>query len=142
MKLRLIMFILFMTTYLNTVPTTISPLYIEEPKQINVWAYYEPLIKAVATVESNNNTLAYNATEGAVGALQIRQCRLDHYNKLNKSDYKLSDCYNYETARRIFLYFAAGKSYEQAAKDWNGSGPMTNIYWQKVNKELMRNANH
>lgn len=32
----------------------------------------------------------------------------------------------------MFVYFAQGKTMERAAKDWNGSGAMTEIYWNKV----------
>jgi hypothetical protein len=30
------------------------------------------------------------------------------------------------------------KSYEQAARDWNGSGVMTTIYWEKGIRPLLR----
>jgi hypothetical protein len=95
-------------------------------------SFYQPLISAIFEYESTNNPLAYNKFENAVGGLQIRQCRIEHYNNLAGTNYKLEDCYNFELSKKIFLFFAKGKSFEQAAKDWNGSGPATEIYWEKV----------
>lgn len=97
---------------------------------------YEPLLKAITWIESHDGKNVYNAKEGAVGWFQIRQCRIDHYNKLTGSNYNLEDCYDYELSREIFLYFAQGKTYEQAAKNWNGSGKMTIDYWNKVKAKL------
>lgn len=106
---------------------------------------YNHLIDAIFKVESSSNPLAYNLEENAVGGLQIRQVRLDHYNKLNETDYKLENCYDYELSKKIFIYFTKhdsngrpipNKSWERAAKDWNGSGPMTETYWEKVKKHI------
>ena len=108
-------------------------LYIERPPQIS---YYEPLIVAVTWVESRGYELALNVKEQAVGPMQIRQCRIDHYNQLTKSNYKLEDCFDFELSRKVFLYFAQGKTYERAARSWNGSGPMTKVYWNRVKKQL------
>ena len=108
-------------------------LYIERPAQIS---YYEPLIVAIVWVESSGYELALNVKEQAVGPMQIRQCRIDHYNQLTKSNYKIEDCFDYELSRKVFLYFAQGKSYEWAARSWNGSGPMTIKYWNRVKANL------
>lgn len=106
---------------------------------------YEPLIEALFIWEANEDPYAYNDLEGATGGLQIRQCRVDHYNYLTKSYYTLADCYDMNISKRIFMYFTnhdnSGnlipyKSWEQAAKDWNGSGPMTETYWENVKKLL------
>lgn len=96
----------------------------------------EPLIKAVTWVEVADGRDLYNEAENAVGWFQIRQIRVDHYNYLTGSDYKLEDFYDYELSREMFIYFARGKTFEQAAKDWNGSGVMTESYWQKVKSAL------
>jgi len=107
--------------------------YITSVEGIN---YYDPLIKAVVMVESRNGKYLYNDFEGAVGYFQIRKCRIDHYNKLTGSNYTLNDCYNYELSRKVFLYFAKGKSYEKAAKSWNGSGKQTLAYWKLVSNAI------
>lgn len=97
---------------------------------------YDVLVDAIFKYESNCNPFAYNALENAVGGLQIRQCRIEHYNHLTGKNYTLAEMYDFQKAREVFLYFAKGKTYEQAAKSWNGSGPMTITYWEKVKKLL------
>jgi len=97
---------------------------------------FDALIKAVAWVESKNGLYVYNPVENAVGWLQIRQIRIDHYNKLRGTNYSLEDCYNYELSKDIFVFFAQGKSYKRASMDWNGSGPKTIEYWNKVRARL------
>jgi hypothetical protein len=108
--------------------------YIERQKGIN---YYDPLIRAIVLVESNGNKYAFNASEGAVGAFQIRECRLEHYNRLTGLKFVLNDMYDYSNAKQVFLYFAQNKSYEQASRDWNGKWSLTKDYWNKVQKVLL-----
>ena len=98
--------------------------------------YYEPLIKAVVMVESSNGKYTYNPDEGAVGWFQIRQVRVDDYNKKRGMDHKLADFYDYDLSREIFLWYASGKSYEVAARNWNGKWSLTENYWKKVKKHL------
>lgn len=104
---------------------------------------YEPLMDAIYHYETHYNSLAVNSLEEAYGGFQIRQNRLNHYNKLNSTNYTLKDCFDLEVSRKIFLYFtnhnANGKpiqpkSWEQAAKNWNGGGPKTITYWNEVKK--------
>jgi len=105
--------------------------------------FYEPLIDAMFTYEASRNPFAINDMEQAYGGLQIRQNRLDHYNCLNNTNYILTDCFDFQLSKKIFLYFTNHdskgkeipyKTWEQAAKDWNGSGDMTITYWENVNK--------
>jgi len=98
--------------------------------------YWQPLIEAVVYVESRGDTFAYNEKENAVGAFQIRQCRVDHYNRLRGTSYILEDFFDYDLSREMFLYFAREKDFETASKDWNGSGYMTEIYWKKIQQRL------
>jgi len=108
--------------------------YIIRAEAIDV---YEQLIKAVVAIESNGNILAYNPMEEAVGAFQIRQCKVDDFNKRTGKNYKLMDMFNFETAREVFIYFAClYPDYETIARRWNGSGPMTETYWEKVKSKL------
>jgi hypothetical protein len=99
---------------------------------------YEAIITAIVKVESNGNTFAYNAKEGATGAFQIRQIRLDEYNRLSGENLKLTDCYNYEISKRIFLYYSCQfryDDYKAIAWDWNKS--RTNKYFLKVQKAML-----
>lgn len=103
--------------------------------------YYTRLIDALYQLEAGRNPFAFNVKEEAYGPLQIRPNRLAHYNKLTGDNYVMEDCFNFEISKKIFLYFTTHdgngrsiphKSWEQAAKNWNGSGPMTIAYWEKV----------
>jgi hypothetical protein len=96
---------------------------------------YDRLIKAVIQVESSGDTFAYNLTEEAVGAFQIRPIRLLDFNIRTGSNIKLEDCYNYEISKKIFLYYAnriGFPDYESIARQWNGSGKTTLEYWRKI----------
>ena len=104
-----------------------------EAEEIN---YYEPLIRAVVTVESKGDIFAFNFLEQACGPFQIRPVRINDFNRRTGSNYKADDCFDYELSRKIFLYYCQGRNYEVCAKSWNGSGPMVKDYWRKVKREL------
>ncbi len=124
----------FLFVYTNLYAPSDRRVYIEVSQPID---RYEQLIKAVVDIESGGNVWAYNAKEGAVGAFQIRQIRVDHYNRLTGNSYCLDDMYTYETAREMFVYFAERLwDFETIARKWNGSGPMTDTYWKKVKSRL------
>jgi hypothetical protein len=136
-KVNLTFLLLFISMHLMAPPSPIK-FYIPVVQSITspTWAINEQLAEAVYKYESGCNPLAYNPTENAVGGFQIRQCKLDEYNRLMGTNYRLEDCYDYSFSKKIFLYFAEGKTFEHAAKDWNGSGPMTISYWENVKKLL------
>ena len=138
-KLNITFALLFLFASLMAPPDGRATLYIEytDPITDPRWASYEPLVDAIYHWESHCNPLAYNPKENAVGGFQIRQIRLDDYNKRMGTDHTLEDCYDYEFSKNMFLYYAEGKSYEQAAKSWNGSGPMTIAYWEGVKRLLL-----
>lgn len=114
-----------------------KPYYIEieEGKPISS---YDILINAIVKIESDGNTLAFNPLELATGAFQIRPIKLLDYNMRTGNTYTLDDMYDYEISKEIFLYHASkyGYDFERIAKAWNGSGPMTELYWQKVKQYL------
>jgi hypothetical protein len=94
---------------------------------------FRELWEAVKIVESRNTEKIINYTEGAYGIAQIRQIKLnEYYNKTGKR-YSLRDCLNEAVSKEIF-YWHCEKYYtlELAAKRWNGSGPKTTAYWNKV----------
>jgi hypothetical protein len=45
--------------------------------------------------------------------------------------------YDYEISRKVFLFYTKGRNFEAVAKSWNGSGKLTIIYWDKVQKVLL-----
>lgn len=138
---KAITMLVFMTIMLKAfAPMVKEEMYIlaAEPLRID----YSDLILAIVAVEVGSCTDLYNEKENAVGYFQIRQIRVDHYNQLTGQSYQLADFYDYELSKEMFLYFAQGKTYEQAAKSWNGSGPMTETYWQKVLNQLITIKNN
>jgi hypothetical protein len=100
---------------------------------------YKKLIYAIGMVETKCDTMAYNPVEQAVGYFQIRPVRLEDYNKRTGSNYKLNDLYDYNISEKIFLYYASNAGpydFEIIARRWNGSGPKTFHYWDRVKKFL------
>ena len=107
------------------------------------------LLSAIMFVESNYDDSAYNASEDAVGCLQIRKCMVDDVNRILKLK-KLPIRYSYDDRwlrnKSIQMFDIYCKHYqlntaEEIARCWNG-GPrgmqneMTANYWKKVQKNL------
>lgn len=95
---------------------------------------------ATCYVESRFNEYAIKEDEGAYGIAQIRQIRLDDYYQKTGVYYTLTDCFKVEVAKEIWYYYAenvhAGFDYCTIARSWNGSGPMTWEYWDKIEEAL------
>ena len=107
------------------------------------------LLSAIIKVESSNNDSAYNASEDAVGCLQIRKCMVDDVNRIlrrqgNTHRYAYDDRWLRNKSIKMFDIYC--KHYglttaEEIARCWNG-GPrgmqneMTAGYWEKVQKNL------
>jgi len=100
---------------------------------------FSVLMYATAMVETMGNPLAYNELENAVGIFQIRQVRIDEYNRRTGSNIALSEMYDTQLSEKVFLYFASHYGpykLEKIAKSWNGSGPMTELYWKRIKEYL------
>lgn len=105
------------------------------------------LIKAIMYVESRDNDSAYNASEDAVGCLQIRPIMVKEVNRLLKRRkdarrYTLTDRWDRQKSIEMFLVFTKNISTPEAkARCWNG-GPKgmkknsTIKYWNKVNTKI------
>lgn len=112
-------------------------LYVLDIEEVQPICSYDALIRAVVAVESGGDASAYNQKENAVGAFQIRQIRVDHYNQLTGKNYSLADMFDYEISKEIFIYFAQREpTFEAIARRWNGSGTATDIYWEQVKAQL------
>ncbi len=97
------------------------------------------LINAIGMVETQYDTLAYNPVEEAVGYFQIRPIRLQDYNKRTGNNYTLNDLFRYSISEKIFLYYASEigpYDFERIARNWNGSGKSTILYWKQVRRFL------
>jgi hypothetical protein len=153
MKKLLLAFFLFISIMSTASAPPVGTLYIPEEKPIICISCngYLPLVNAIGKFETGNCDTVVNRSfiphtlerEMSTGRLQIRPCRVNHFNKLTGKNYTINDMCNFEKAKEVFLYFTnhdgAGKrispkSWERAAKDWNGSGPKTNTYWENVKK--------
>ena len=101
---------------------------------------YKTIKYAIGMVECRLDTVIVNPFEQAYGYFQIRQVRLNDYYDRTGIKYSLSDMLDYEKAERVFMYYAARIGYQnpsKIARDWNGSGPKTWVYWNKVRKFLI-----
>ncbi len=100
---------------------------------------YFGLLMATAMVETLGNPHAYNEEENAVGLLQIRQVRIDDYNKRTGSRLTLDQMYDVDLSVKVFLYYASlehPRNLAKISKAWNGSGPMTELYWLRIKEYL------
>ena len=135
-SLKSILIIFFSLLAIRATAPDIKVAFISVSDPVNA---YDRLVKAVVQVESAGDTLAYNLSEEAAGAFQIRPIRLlDYYQRTGKN-YKMEDCYNFEISKEIFLYYARQtgyQDYETIARNWNGSGKTTQGYWEKVKSNL------
>jgi len=101
---------------------------------------HETLWKAICTVESQNNPMAYNKKEGAVGIAQIRQIWLDDYEQRTGIHYELTEMYDTTKAKSVFMWHCSQYHHteiERIVRTYNG-GPsgmkkQTTIkYYRKV----------
>ena len=133
---KMVFIICFFLFSLNLFAPVSGSLVVEVSEPVNPFG---KLIYAIGMVETKLDTLAYNPEEKAVGYFQIRPIRLRDYNERTGSNYKLKEMYDYEKAEKVFLYYASQigpYNFEKIAKNWNGSGKMTRIYWKKVKMHL------
>ena len=134
MKKLLIVIILFFV-WINLPSTGYKTFYIDRVESINP---YKKLWSAVCQIESSNNPLAFSIDvngKPSIGIAQIQESRLKDFNKATGKKYIHSDCFNPDISKEIFMYYASG-DYEHCAKSWNGSGKMTEVYWEKLTKIL------
>lgn len=105
-------------------------LYIEQGRILNdpflvLWDH-------VKYVETRDSVLI-NHVEKAYGKGQITPIKLREYNRERGTHYTLNDCLDESVSIEIFLYHCRKyATFEMAAKRWNGSGPATILYWNKV----------
>jgi hypothetical protein len=106
-----------------------------QPEEINP---YEAIIHAVTTIESSNGVNLYNAKEQAVGYFGIRPIRLEDYNKRTGQNITHAQCYDYETGKRIFLFYVSQVDYRDIKGiciAWNGKSK-ENRYYAKIQAVL------
>jgi len=108
----------------------------------------DTLLIAVMAVESNFDSMAYNAKENAAGVLQIRPIMVREVNRLLGEDkYTLKDRWSKAKSIEMFNVIRShlkGATDEEIARTWNGGYngkniPQTLQYWQKVKKYTQSN---
>jgi hypothetical protein len=143
--MRLIFLILFFSISTRIFAPADNSLIITIPVEINRWLN---LWQATCFVESEGNPLKINMLEGAYGIVQIRQCKLDDYNKATSENYLLPSVINESVSREIFLqHCSTCNSDEEASRTWNGGPrgmdkPQTKIYWEKIKVILGKRNSH
>ena len=107
------------------------------------------LLSALMFVESSYDDSAYNASEDAVGCLQIRKCMVNDVNRILRKQrseirYNYDDRWvRYKSVQmfKIYCRYYNLNTAEEIARCWNG-GPngmkneMTVGYWEKVSNKL------
>lgn len=122
-------------------PAKVKPVEpIEQPK----------LVQALIMVESSGKDNAYNASEDAVGCLQIRPIMIREVNRILRKQgdtlrFKLKDRWDRDKSLEMFHiwreYHHPNSTDEVIARNWNG-GPdgyqqeSTIKYWKKVKGNL------
>ena len=109
----------------------------------------QEIISALMYVESSNNDSAYNASEDAVGCLQIRKTMVNDVNRIlrkRKSPVRFTYEDRWCRYKSINMFKIYCKHYnlttaEEIARCWNGGprglyNPATVNYWKKVQSEL------
>ena len=109
----------------------------------------EEILSALMYVESSYNDSAYNASEDAVGCLQIRKTMVNDVNRIlrkRKSPVRFTYDDRWCRYKSINMFKVYCKYYnlttaEEIARCWNGGpggmyNPFTTIYWEKVKNKI------
>ena len=109
----------------------------------------QEIISALMYVESSNNDSAYNASEDAVGCLQIRKTMVNDVNRIlrkRKSPVRFTYEDRWCRYKSINMFKIYCKHYnlttaEEIARCWNGgprgiNNPATVRYWNKVQNRI------
>ena len=107
------------------------------------------ILSALMYVESSNNDSAYNASEDAVGCLQIRKTMVNDVNRiLRKQESPVRFTYEDRWSRyksikifQIYCKYYNLTTAEEIARCWNGgprgiNKPTTVIYWNKIQDRI------
>ena len=105
----------------------------------------DQMLSALMYVESSNNDSAYNASEDAVGCLQIRKTMVNDVNRIlkrNKKNIRFTYDDRWCRYKSVSMFKIYCRHYnlttaEEIARCWNGgpkgvSNPSTMNYWTKV----------
>lgn len=136
MKILLTIILLLIAIKLSAPPGVNIPVILKAEALNNL----EAIWRAVCQVESGGNRWAWCIDvngKPSIGISQIQQSRIGHYNQLTGASYTLDDCFDPEISKEVFMYFAERiGNEEKLIRAWNGSGPATIKYYEKVKSKL------
>lgn len=102
---------------------------------VNPFLTYWYAVKLVELQGKPDTTI--NRDEWAYGPGQIRAAKLDDFNQATGKNYSLPDCLREPVAREVFMWHCLQyREIVVAVKRWNGSGPMAEEYWGKIEKVI------
>jgi len=105
---------------------------------------FKIVCRAIAKVETNNDSTAIGdkkLKQHSYGKYQIRQSRLDDFNKKTGKHYAIKDMFDNKKAEEVFYFYYTTSDMEVIARSWNG-GPSgmqkksTLKYWKLIKAEL------
>jgi len=105
---------------------------------------FEDLWQATCFVESSGNRFAIGDNGKSWGIAQIQQSRIDDYYQRTGIRFELSDMFDVEKSREVFMYYCSDPyNLEAISRSWNGGNnwrqkKQTHDYWYKVQKFLYR----
>ena len=108
---------------------------------------FEDLWQATCQVESSGNRLAIGDNGKSYGIAQIQQSRLDDYYQRTGIRFELSDMFDVDNSREVFIYYCDNPyNLEAISRSWNGGNgwrhkKQTKDYWQKIQRRI-KNRNH
>jgi hypothetical protein len=143
-----------LTTIIDSLKKEIDTLvYEKEIWDYNISNNTTHLLSALIMVESSDYDSAYNASEDAVGCLQIRQTMVNDVNRiLRRQGDELRFTYDdrWSRSKSIKMFEIYCKHYgltsaEEIARCWNGgprgiNNPATVGYWNKVKNKMEVNS--
>jgi len=107
---------------------------------------FEDLWQATCQVESSGNRFAIGDNGKSWGIAQIQQSRIDDYYQRTGIRFELSDMFDVDNSRQVFMHYASlhGPYQSEAiCREWNAGPRWRDIkqskdYWWKVQKFLDR----
>ena len=108
---------------------------------------FNDLWKATCHVESSGNRFAIGDNGKSYGIAQIQQSRLDDYYQRTGIRFELSDMFDVDNSREVFIYYCDNPyNLEAISRSWNGGNgwrhkKQTKDYWQKIQRRI-KNRNH
>jgi hypothetical protein len=121
---------------INLPSTGFTAIYVLRAESINP---YEQIWRAVCMVESSNNPNAFCIDingKPSVGIAQVQESRLNDYNRRSGDSLTMDDMYSPDKAKKVFMYFCKDLNMKRICQKWNGGGPLTEIYYEKLTKIL------